>query len=77
MFALKRSCKKYIFNVETSIYLFNTYVTPILKYGCETLGHINTPNIEKVHLRFLKCLLDVNTNTPNCIIYNETEIFPL
>ena len=77
MFAMKRSCKNLILNVETSIYLFNTYVTPILNYGCETWGHINTPNIEKVHLRFLKCLLGVNINTPNCIIYNETGIFPL
>ena len=77
MFAMKRSCKYLILNVETSICLFNTYVTPILNYGCETWGHINTPNIEKVHLRFLKCLLGVNINTPNCIIYNKTGIFPL
>ena len=57
------------------LYLFNTHVTPILNYGCETWGHIDTPNIEKVHLRFLKSILGVNINTPNCIIYNETGIF--
>ena len=38
MFAMKRSCKNLNLNVETSIYLFNTYVTPILNYGCETWG---------------------------------------
>ena len=54
---MKRSCKNLILNVLTSIYLFNTYVTPILNYDCETCWHIHTLNIEKVILQFLNAYL--------------------
>ena len=77
MFAMAKSCRGLSLNTETEIYLFNTYILPVLNYGCETWGYIKAPNIENVQLRFCKRLLGVNNKTMNAIIYNELGIYPL
>lgn len=57
--------------------LFDCMVAPILLYGSEIWGHENVDMIEKVHLSFLKRVLNVRSTTPNYMVYGETGRFPL
>jgi hypothetical protein len=47
------------YNHETLLSLFDTYVKCILNYGCEVWGYHTAPDIEKIHLYFLKRILKV------------------
>ena len=49
------------YNIETLLSLFDTYVTSIWNYGCDVWGYHTAPDIEKVHLYFLKRILKVRT----------------
>jgi hypothetical protein len=57
--------------------IFDTLVSPILLYACEVIGFDKNDNIEKVHLQFLKNILRVRTTTPNHLVYDELDRFPL
>jgi hypothetical protein len=52
-------------------------VAPILLYGCEILSIGKHDNIEKVHLQFLKRILNVRATTPFCLVYGELGRYPL
>ena len=52
-------------------------ISPILNYGCEVWGLRAADPIEKFHLSFLKCLLEVKKSTPNCFVYGELGVYPL
>ena len=41
-------------------------------YGCEVWGFSNINQLEVLHRKFLKIILGVGNNTPNCMIYGET-----
>jgi hypothetical protein len=68
MFGLKNSCKDVSLNVETELYMFDTYVMPILNYGCETWGFHKAPNIDKVFTQFCKHLLGVSRKAINAAV---------
>ena len=63
--------------VDIFIGLFDTYVNPVLSYGAQIWGFRNACEIEKVHRKFLKRLLGVNSNVNNDVIYGELGRFPL
>ena len=65
------------FNVETLISLFDTYVTSIVNYGCEIWGYHKGPDIETLHLSFLKKILKVKKCTVNFMVYFELGRLPL
>ena len=44
MFAMTKSCRGLRLNTETEIYLFNTYIMPVLNYGRETWGYTYKSN---------------------------------
>ena len=48
--------------------LFDSYVGSILKYNCEVWGFNQAENIERVHRKFCKKLLNVKTNTNSLAI---------
>ena len=52
--------------------LFDKMILPILLYGCEIWGFENLDNIEVFYRKFLKYILKVNQQTPNCMVYGET-----
>ena len=58
--------------------LFNTIVKPILSYGCDVWGHNKngTSMVDKVMLRFCRCILNVKATTSNIIVYGECGILP-
>ena len=49
----------------------------ILLYSCKVWGYENIDIIEKVHLKFLKFILNLKSSTPNCMVYGETGRYPL
>jgi hypothetical protein len=57
--------------------LFDSYVLSILNYGCEVWGFLTADNIEKVHRKFCKWLLNVKTSTNTLALYSELGRFPL
>ena len=52
VFGLKRSVSNFYINKETELSLFDTYIQPILTYGCETCGFHKGYDIEKVQIKF-------------------------
>ena len=57
--------------------LFNKLIKPIPLYGCEIWGIGNIDIIERVQLKFLKMILNLNKSTPSYMVYGETGTFPL
>ena len=52
-------------------------VLPILNYGCEIWGFHPAPNVEAVHLKFLKQLLKLRSQTSSAMVYGELGRVPL
>jgi hypothetical protein len=77
IFGLKNSCKDVSLNVETELYMFDTYVMPILNYGCETWGFHKAPNIDKVFTQFCKHLLGISRKAINAAVFNELGVLPM
>ena len=44
--------------------LFDKVVLPVLLYSCEIWGNENIDVIERVHLKFLKHILNLKSSTP-------------
>ena len=58
--------------------LFNTIVKPILIYGSDLRGYNKngTSMVDKVTLRFCRCILNVKATTSNIMVYGECGILP-
>jgi hypothetical protein len=50
--------------IDLQLKIFDSLVEPILLYESEILGIGKNDNIEKVHLQFLKRILNVSAATP-------------
>ena len=57
--------------------LFDAYVLSILNYNCEVWGFIAATNIERIHRKFCKRLLNVKLSTNSMSLYAEVGRFPL
>ena len=57
--------------------LFDKFIDPILNYGCEVWGFHNSPDIEKIQLRFYKRILGVKNSTQNDFIYGVLGRIPM
>lgn len=64
-------------NVTEKIRIFDSMVLPILIYSSEVLGFHKAPDIEKVHLKFLKQVLGVRQQTTTSAVLGEFRRFPL
>jgi len=64
-------------NITEKLKLFDSMIAPILHYGSEVWGFHKAPDIERVHLKFLKRLLNVKQQTTNTIVYGELGRFPM
>ena len=71
---LKRSVLNFYLNKQTELSLSDTYIQPILNYGCETWGFHKGYDIEKVHI---KVSLGVHKKAINLCVYNEVGRIPL
>ena len=63
--------------VDVMFGLFDSFVTPILNYACEVWGFIRADNIERVHRKFCKWLLNVKPSTSSLALYCEIGRFPI
>jgi len=57
--------------------LFDSLVAPILNYSPEVWGFHDANDVENIHLKLLKQVLGVHSNTSNPTIYGEFARFPL
>ena len=77
MYALIHKTKGLCLPIDIQLKLFDILVVPILLYSSEIWGFHCNKEIEKLHLYYLKLILDVRSNTPNYMVYGETGRFPL
>ena len=57
--------------------LFDSFVLSILNYSCEVWGFYTAQNIERVHRKFCKWLINVKMSTNNLSLAGEFGRFPL
>ena len=60
-------------SIKHRLVLFDKLIVPILCYGADVWGFIQSPAIERVHFCFLKTILRVKTDTPNDLVYAELD----
>lgn len=77
MFSLNSLFDIVSMNVSEKMKLFDSMINPILSYGSEVWGFHKAPDIERVHLKFMKQVLGVRQQTTNAAIYGELGRFPL
>ena len=75
-----KQCKRIVnfrLPVDCQLKLFDQTIVPTLFYGSDITGFENIRLLEKVHLDFLKGILNLKSSTPHSIAYGEFGIFPL
>ena len=77
LFSRNNLFEKVSLNVSEKIKLFDPMILPILTYGSEIWGFHPAPDIERVHLKFLKHILCVKPQTSNVPVYGELGRVPL
>jgi hypothetical protein len=70
-------CKDYDLKPKTLCQLFDAFVAPILYYASELWGYTKSKEIERIHLKFCKRLLNVRKNTCTASVYGELGRYPL
>jgi len=67
------------FDIKPKIFcqLFDSFVGSILNYASEVWGFSKSDDIERIHLKFCKRLLQVKINTCNVAVYGELGRYPL
>ena len=62
--------------VQVMFSFFDAFVGSILGYNCEVWGFARAENIERIHRKFCKCLLNVKMSTNSLALYAEVGRFP-
>ena len=76
LYSLKSLFESTHLGIQDKLKLFDALVSPIMNYGSEVWGFHNSQDIERVHLRFLKQLLNVRQQMSNMTIYGELGRVP-
>ena len=63
--------------VQVMFSLFDAFVGSILGYNCEVWGFARAENMERIHRKFCKWLLNVKMSTNSLALYAEVGRFPL
>jgi hypothetical protein len=71
------NCTKYKLKPSILCQLFDAFVGSILNYGAEVWGYTKSKEIERIHLKFCKIILEVNNTTSSFGIYGELGRYPL
>ena len=77
LFSLNNLFDKIDLSISEKIKLFDSMILPILNYASEIWGFHPAPDIERVHLKFLKQILKVKSQTPSAAVYGELGRVPL
>ena len=73
----KRTSEKITLPFVTHLLSLLLLSCPVMLYGCEIWGFSNLSLIEKLHLKFCKHILNLNSSTPNYMVYGELGRYPL
>lgn len=76
MNVLNYNIKAFDFTPKTQCQLFDAFVCSILNYASEVWGHTKSKDLERIHLKFCKKLLNVKISASNVIVYGELGRFP-
>lgn len=77
MYGFVRKIRYFDMSCDIQLDLFVKNVLPALQYSCEIWGYENIDVIERVHLRFLKHILNLKNSTPRFMVCGETGRFAL
>ena len=77
LFSLSRLFDVVVLDIRDKLKLFDAIISPILNYGSEVWGFHKSPDIERVHLKFLKHILCVRQQTSNAAVYGELARFSM
>jgi len=77
MSSLFRITKTIQVSVNINFDLFDTYVASILSYGCEVWGVSKSENIDRIHRKLIKWLLNFKPSTNSYALYAEVGGIPL
>jgi len=80
LFALQGKMKPSLGHISPSlaIKMFDSYILPILEYNSMLWSRTRAiPDIEKMQIGYLKCILNIRKQTPTLAVYAETGRFPL
>ena len=77
LFSLNNLFDKIDLSISEKIKLFDSMILPILNYASEIWGFHPAPDIERVHLKFLKQILKAKSQTPSAAVYGELGRVPL
>ena len=58
-------------SIKHGVDILDKLIVSILCYGADVWRFIQAPAIERVHLRFFKTILRVETSTTNDLVYAE------
>ena len=67
-------CREFDLNPKILRQLFDSFVGLVLRYAYEIWGYTKSKDIERIHLKFCKELLQVKSNAT---VYGELGRFPL
>lgn len=77
LFALNNLFESTSLDIQDKVKLFDSMILPILMYSSEIWGFHDSTDIERVHVKFLKQLLCVRSQTCNHAVYGEFGRVPL
>jgi len=71
------NCKRYPMKPNVLCQLFDAFVGSILSYSSEVWGYTKSKEIERVHLKFCKRILNIRINSCAIGVYGELARYPL
>lgn len=74
---LLNNTKQFDFKPKVLCQLFDAFVGATLNYGAEVWGFSKSKEIERIHLKFCKTVLNVKTSSCNMAVYGELGRYPL
>ena len=77
MGVLLQKLRKYDLSPKTMCQLFDEFVVAIINYSCEVWGHSKSKQLERIHLKFCKKILNVKLSTSNAGVYGELGRYPI
>ena len=63
---------------KLKFHIFDTLIRPVLTYGSDVWGHRKSglTEIDRVFMRYVRCILNVNATTSNVIVIGECGRYP-
>ena len=69
MFSRYKKIRNLDLSIDCQLKLLDSAIVPILTYGCKVWGFGKLKMILKVHIYFLKYILNVKQGTPQSMLY--------